>query len=192
MEINPNYICESILRVESINPKDITIDIGDKNSFECVLKRSDSKFKVTVSEDIINNKYNNIPITYKLNKRLIKPDNKVYLKNNKDLRNGLRKLGMITHLKSSLVEEIVYEWDKKLKTSFDSEYIRCDIFLTEKVNELIPISIFPDIDFIGRSLVKFTPSNKLGKDVCNQFCKTVIGSCRLIEWIGVLDTSQDE
>lgn len=191
METNPNYICESILRIESMNPRDITIDIGDKNIFECILKRSDSKFKVAVHEDIINNKYNYIPITYRLNKRLIKPDNKVYLRNNKELRNGLRKLGMITHLKNSLIEELVYEWDKKLKT-FDSEYIRCDIFLTDKVNELIPINIFPDIDFIGRSLVKFSPSNKLGKDICNQFCKTVLGTCRLIEWIGAINIGQDE
>ena len=37
METNPNYICESILRIESINPRDITIDIGDKNIFEVKL-----------------------------------------------------------------------------------------------------------------------------------------------------------
>ena len=191
MEMSPNYIGESIIHIESLKPKSLTIDFKSNENIKSTLKRADGKIIIDVNEDIINNKYNVLPIEYFIDKKFSRTDNRLFLKNDKGLRDGLRKLGMVTCLRNNWIEEMVYTWDLKLK-QLNSEFIKCDIYLTDKVNELIPIEIFPEIDFLSRSLIKFSPITKINKNTFNQYCKTAIGSSRLIEWIGVLDIGQDE
>lgn len=188
MEASPN-LAESVIYIESLKPRSIVIDFVD-NKIVSKLRRSDNKIYADIIEDIINNKYNYISLQYQLKEKLPRADNRIFLKNDKNLRNGLKKLGMVTCLRGNWSDEMIYKWDDKIK-QLDCDFIKCDIYYTEKVDIIYPITIFPVVDFYHRSFIKFSPTKKINKDSLNQFCKTAIGSSRLNEWIGVIDMGRE-
>jgi len=149
-------------------------------------KRIDNKLICSIDTDgYINKKFKWLNVKYEAPPKIREPNAVVYLNNDKGLSHGLEKLLSINFFWQEQIS-ICIPFFLDMLAYNDCMYYKCEIFDTEDANRVFPVAFDSRFDFISRTFIRFTQTDKKRKEYISKSPSLKKGELRLTELITII------